>query len=111
MGGPGDRSTRFRARDASSPQLRWMGRWRRVNHFPGPKSQRAGEVSRLGAGHGLQETWGGSRDFVDAISKMRSDKKPRKNLRAVAVRMDTPVHLTIDNPAILDAVRPVPNPS
>jgi propionyl-CoA synthetase len=46
-------------------------------------------------------------DVVDALPKTRSGKVLRKNMRAIADGLDIPVPSTIDNPAILDALRSV----
>ncbi len=49
-------------------------------------------------------------DIVDALPKTRSGKVLRKSMRAIADGVDMPVPSTIDNPAVLDALRPVLNP-
>jgi propionyl-CoA synthetase len=46
-------------------------------------------------------------DVVAALPKTRSGKVLRKVMRAIADGVDMPVPSTIDNPATLDALRPV----
>ncbi len=46
-------------------------------------------------------------DVVGALPKTRSGKVLRKVMRAIADGVDMPIPSTIDNPAILDALRPV----
>jgi propionyl-CoA synthetase len=50
-------------------------------------------------------------DVVAALPKTRSGKILRKSMRAIADGIDTPVPSTIDNPAVLDALRPVLHPA
>ena len=61
---------------------------------------------RLGAVASLRQV-----DIVDALPKTRSGKVLRKSMRAIADGVDMPVPSTIDNPATLDALRPVLRPS
>ena len=49
-------------------------------------------------------------DVVGALPKTRSGKVLRKVMRAIADGVDMPVPSTIDNPAVLDALRPVLEP-
>ncbi len=49
-------------------------------------------------------------DIVAALPKTRSGKVLRKSMRAIADGVDMPVPSTIDNPAVLDALRPVLRP-
>ncbi len=49
-------------------------------------------------------------DIVDALPKTRSGKVLRKSMRAIADGVDMPVPSTIDNPATLDALRPILHP-
>ena len=49
-------------------------------------------------------------DIVNALPKTRSGKVLRKNMRAIADGVEVPVPSTIDNPAILDALRTVLHP-
>ncbi len=60
---------------------------------------------RLGAVASLRQV-----DIVDALPKTRSGKVLRKSMRAIADGVDMPVPSTIDNPATLDALRPVLRP-
>jgi propionyl-CoA synthetase len=46
-------------------------------------------------------------DVVPALPKTRSGKILRRSLRAIADGVDEPVPSTIEDPAVLDAVRPV----
>ena len=46
-------------------------------------------------------------DIVEALPKTRSGKILRKTMRGIANGLDEPVPSTIDNPAALDALRPV----
>ena len=61
---------------------------------------------RLGAVASLRQV-----DIVDALPKTRSGKVLRKSMRAIADGVDMPVPSTIDNPATLDALRPVLRPN
>jgi len=49
-------------------------------------------------------------DVITALPKTRSGKVLRKNMRALADGVDIPVPSTIDNPAILEALRAVLRP-
>ncbi len=49
-------------------------------------------------------------DVVAALPKTRSGKVLRKSMRSIADGVDTPVPSTIDNPAVLDALRSVLRP-
>jgi propionyl-CoA synthetase len=49
-------------------------------------------------------------DVVAALPKTRSGKVLRKVMRAMADGVEMPVPSTIDNPAILDDLRPVLTP-
>ena len=46
-------------------------------------------------------------DVIAALPKTRSGKVLRKNMRSIADGVEIPVPSTIDNPAILDALRPI----
>ena len=46
-------------------------------------------------------------DIVEALPKTRSGKILRKTMRGIANGQDEPVPSTIDNPAALNAMRPV----
>ncbi len=46
-------------------------------------------------------------DVVAALPKTRSGKVLRKNMRSIADGIDIPVPSTIDNPAILEDLRPI----
>jgi propionyl-CoA synthetase len=47
---------------------------------------------------------------VAALPKTRSGKVLRKSMRAIADGVEAPVPSTIDNPAVLDALRSVLRP-
>ena len=46
-------------------------------------------------------------DVIPALPKTRSGKVLRKVMRAIADGVDMPIPSTIDNPAIIDTIRPV----
>jgi propionyl-CoA synthetase len=46
-------------------------------------------------------------DVISALPKTRSGKVLRKNMRSIADGVDIPVPSTIDNPAALEALRPI----
>ena len=46
-------------------------------------------------------------DVITALPKTRSGKVLRKNMRSIADGVDIPVPSTIDNPAVLEALRPI----
>jgi propionyl-CoA synthetase len=50
-------------------------------------------------------------DVVAALPKTRSGKILRKSMRAIADGVDLPVPSTIDNPAVLEALRPILRPT
>ncbi len=58
--------------------------------------------NRLGAVAALRQV-----DIVAALPKTRSGKVLRKSMRAIADGVELPVPSTIDNPAVLEALRPV----
>ncbi len=60
---------------------------------------------RLGAVASLRQV-----DVVEALPKTRSGKVLRKSMRAIADGVEVPVPSTIDNPAVLDALRSVLRP-
>ena len=62
--------------------------------------------TQLGAVASLRQV-----DIVDALPKTRSGKVLRKSMRAIADGVDMPVPSTIDNPATLDALRPILRPA
>ena len=62
--------------------------------------------NQLGAVASLRQV-----DIVDALPKTRSGKVLRKSMRAIADGVDMPVPSTIDNPATLDALRPILRPA
>jgi propionyl-CoA synthetase len=49
-------------------------------------------------------------DVIGALPKTRSGKVLRKNMRSIADGVEIPVPSTIDNPAALDALRPILRP-
>ena len=49
----------------------------------------------------------GAVEFLDAIPKSPSGKILRRTMRGIADGRDEPVPSTIDDPAVLDALRPV----
>jgi propionyl-CoA synthetase len=46
-------------------------------------------------------------DVIAALPKTRSGKVLRKNMRSIADGVEIPVPSTIDNPATLEALRPI----
>ena len=50
-------------------------------------------------------------DVVAGLPKTRSGKILRKSMRAIADGVDAPVPSTIDNPAVLEALRPILRPT
>ena len=46
-------------------------------------------------------------DVVDALPKTRSGKILRKTMRGIAHGKDEPVPSTIEDPAVLDALKPI----
>jgi propionyl-CoA synthetase len=49
-------------------------------------------------------------DVVPALPKTRSGKILRKTLRGIAAGRDEPVPSTIEDPSVLDALRPILRP-
>jgi propionyl-CoA synthetase len=58
--------------------------------------------SRIGAVASLKRV-----DVVPALPKTRSGKILRKTMRGIADGRDEPVPSTIEDPAVLDALRPI----